>query len=45
LIFPLALVLSILSSSPIPNADRESSVGKVSNVAKMGVEGGTNGLV
>ncbi len=43
-VFPLLFVWSILSSSTIPNADRESSVGKVSNVAKIGVEGGTNGF-
>ena len=45
LVFPLVFTLSILSSSTIPNTDSESSGGKVSNVAKMGVEGGTKGLV
>ncbi len=40
---PLILVLSSLSSSTIPNADKESSGGYESNVANIGVDGGTNG--
>ncbi len=43
--FPFVFIWSILSSSPIPNAERESSGGNVSNVAKIGVGGGTNGFV
>jgi hypothetical protein len=44
-VFPLTLVPSILSSSTIPNADRESSGGNESNVANIGVDGGTKGFV
>jgi len=44
-VLPVALVLSILSSSTIPNADRESSGGNESNVANIGVDGGTKGFV
>jgi len=44
-VFPLTLVWSILSSSTIPNTDRESSGRKVSNVANIGVGGGTNGFI
>lgn len=35
----------MLSSSTISKAGRESRAGKLSNVAKIGVEGGTRGFV
>ncbi len=38
-------MVSLLSSSTIPNAESESSGGRESNVANIGVEGGTNGLL
>jgi len=44
-VLPQTLVLSILSSSTIPNAARESSGGNESNVANIGVDGGTKGFV
>jgi len=44
-VFPLAFVLSILSSSTIPKSARELSGGKLSNVANIGVDGGTIGFV
>jgi len=44
-VFPLILIWSLLSSSTIPNADNESSGGNESNVANIGVDGGTNGFV
>jgi hypothetical protein len=44
-VFPTALFVSLLSSSTIPNAESESSGGRESNVANMGVDGGTNGLL
>lgn len=44
-VFPTALLLSLLSSSTSPNMDRASSVGSESNVAKLGVDGGTSGLL
>ncbi len=44
-VFPTALLVSLLSSSTIPNAERESSGGSESNVANIGVEGGTKGLL
>ncbi len=43
--FPTALFVSLLSSSTIPNTESESSGGRESNVANMGVDGGTNGLL
>jgi len=45
-VFPLTLILSILSSSTIPNADSESSVENESNVVNIdGVDCGTKGFV
>lgn len=44
-VLPTALLVSLLSSSTIPNAANESNGGRESNVAKMGVEGGTRGLL
>ncbi len=44
-VFPTTLFVSLLSSSTIPNGERESSGGSESNVAKIGVEGGTKGLL
>jgi hypothetical protein len=44
-VLPTALLVSLLSSSTIPNAESESSGGRESNVANIGVEGGTNGLL
>lgn len=44
-LFPTTLFVSLLSSSTIPNDDSESRGGSVSNVAKMGVGGGTVGLL
>ena len=38
---PVALAASLLSSSTIPNAESESSGESESNVAKIGVDGGT----
>lgn len=42
---PVALPVSLLSSSTMPNAESESSGERESNVAKIGVDGGTNGLL
>jgi len=42
---PVRLFRSKLSSSTMPYALNESNVGKLSNVAKIGVDGGTNGFV
>ena len=44
LVCPLIFVVSLLSSLR-PKADKESNGGKDSNVAKIGVDGGTKGLV
>jgi hypothetical protein len=44
-VFPTPLFVSLLSSSTIPNAESESSGGSESNVANIGVDGGTNGLL
>ena len=44
-VFPTALFVSLLSSSTRPNTERASSGGRESNVANIGVDGGTNGLL
>jgi hypothetical protein len=44
-VLPTILFVSLLSSSTIPNAESESSGGRESNVANIGVDGGTNGLL
>jgi hypothetical protein len=44
-VFTTALLVSLLSSSTIPNAESESSGGSESNVANIGVDGGTIGLL
>lgn len=44
-VLPTALLVSLLSSSTIPKAASESSDGRESNAANMGVEGGTRGLL
>lgn len=44
MVCPLIFVVSLLSSSR-PKADNEFNGGKDSNVAKIGVEGGTKGLI
>jgi hypothetical protein len=43
--FPMALLLSLLSSSAKPNMDKASSGRSGSFAAKMGVDGGTSGLL
>jgi hypothetical protein len=45
LLFPIPLFVSLLSSSTIPNASSESRGGRESNAVKIGVDGGTNGLL
>lgn len=42
---PTPLFVSLLSSSTMPNAESESRGGRESNVAKIGVDGGTRGLL
>lgn len=44
-VLPTALLVSLLSSSTIPNAAKESNGGRESNVANIGVDGGTRGLL
>lgn len=44
-VLPTALLVSLLSSSTSPNAANESNGGRVSNVANIGVDGGTRGLL
>ena len=44
-LFPLRFFFSLLSSSTVPNVDRELSGENVSNVANIGDDGDTNGFV